>query len=68
MEVIIVNNKGRCSRCCHSEIKQLKKNFMPLLEDDNFFEIKEWQYCKKYDKFCKGLAGHCKAPQDGYHE
>ena len=69
MEVIIVNNKGRCSRCSKSEKKFMPKNNYPLLDDDKeLIEGNNWFFCHKYGRYCRGIAGHCKAPQEGYHD
>ena len=65
MELIIINNNGRCFRCCYSEKKDLPKNNYPLL-DINDYQTKCWQWCHKYGRYCKGIAGHCKAPNEGY--
>ncbi len=67
MEIIIVNNKGRCSRCCYSEKKFMPKNNYPLLDNESD-KGSNWFFCHKYGKYCKGIASHCKAPQEGYHD
>lgn len=73
MEVkIIVNNKGRCSRCCYSNKIEVQQNYYPLFEEDKPYHlgliIKKWLYCLKYRRLCKGIACHCKAPQEGFHD
>jgi len=67
MEIKLVDNKGRCSRCFYCEIKVHKHGMFPLWEIEDFSELKMWRWCRKYRRFCKGFSPHCHAPAEGWH-
>lgn len=48
-------NKGRCSRCRQSERKEIRIGNLI-----DFESVKNWLWCKKHKKFCKGFSSHCK--------
>ena len=69
-----VLNKGRCSRCLAHVRKPFEKGKIEMesktidgvktrLVLGTFIRI--WSYCRKYDKWCRGVARSCKEPPMG---